>query len=213
VPDRVRRTVADSVLLEFGGNFGGLGRPDPLEDLQCLPQGRFCLGGMPGGQRAPAQVGQRVRLGPGAGDGAGLFQGLLVALLSLREVTAGPVQRPSLVERLGLATAVADVVEDAQGLVQHLGGGRGDPVATREICMPLSAPCQAYVGRRPPHYAEHSSKPCRVDRRSRRPSRSLRPVRDTTPPQLSASEDAFTQTHWLSAAASPQWSMQAGRVH
>jgi hypothetical protein len=44
--------------------------------------------------------------------------------LSLREVAAGPVQRPFLVERLGLTGPVAEVAEDAQGLVQQLGGGR-----------------------------------------------------------------------------------------
>ena len=55
---------------------------------------------------------------PGAGDSAGQFQGLLVTPLSLREVTADPVQRPSLVERLGLTTPVAEVAVDAQGLLR-----------------------------------------------------------------------------------------------
>ena len=55
---------------------------------------------MAGGQGAAAQAGQCVRLVPGAGDGAGQVQGLLVAPLSLREVTDDPVQRPFVVERL-----------------------------------------------------------------------------------------------------------------
>ena len=61
---------------------------------------------------------------PGAADSAGQFQGLLVTLISLRQVTADPVQRPRLVERLGLTTPVADVAGDAQGLLQCLGRGR-----------------------------------------------------------------------------------------
>ena len=68
---------------------------------------------MAGGDGAAAQAGQRVRLVPGAGDGAGQVQGLLVRPLSLREVTVDPVQRPSLVERLGLTSPVAEVAEDA----------------------------------------------------------------------------------------------------
>ena len=63
-------------------------------------------------------------LGPRAGDSAGLFQGVLMAPLSLREVTADPVQRPFLVEHLKLTDLVAKVTVDAQGLVQGLGGGR-----------------------------------------------------------------------------------------
>ena len=43
-----------------------------------------------------------------------------VTPLGLREVTAGPVQRPSLVERLGLATAVVDVAVDLHSLFQHV---------------------------------------------------------------------------------------------
>jgi hypothetical protein len=78
---------------------------------------------------AAAQAGQRVRLVPGAGDGAGQVQGTLVRPLSLREVTADPVQCPSLVERLGLASPVAEVAEDAQRLLQGLGRGR---VITRQ---------------------------------------------------------------------------------
>ena len=114
--------LSDSV--EFGGNAGGLGRADPLEYLQGLPQEGLGLRGVAGGQGAAAQAGQCVSLGQGVSDGAGQFQGLLVASLSLREVTAAPVQRPFLVERFGLTGPVAEVAEDAQGLVQRLGGGR-----------------------------------------------------------------------------------------
>ena len=110
--------------VEFGGNAGGLGRADPLEYLQGLPQEDLGLRGVAGGQGAAAQAGQCVRLGPGAGDGAGLFQGLLVALLRLREVAADPMQRPFLVEHLKLTDLVTEVTVDAQGLVQGLGGGR-----------------------------------------------------------------------------------------
>ena len=76
------------------GDVAGLGCADPLEDLQRLPQEDLGLGGVADGQGAAAQAGQCVRLVPGAGDGAGQFQGLLVAPLSLREFTADPVQRP-----------------------------------------------------------------------------------------------------------------------
>jgi hypothetical protein len=34
---------------EFGGDLGGLGRPDPLKDLQRLPEHVFCPGGVAGG--------------------------------------------------------------------------------------------------------------------------------------------------------------------
>jgi hypothetical protein len=64
---------------EFGGNLGGLGRPDLLEDLQRLPQHVSCPGGVVGGQSAPAQAGQRMSLIPGAAGLAGEVQGLLVA--------------------------------------------------------------------------------------------------------------------------------------
>jgi hypothetical protein len=47
-----------------------------------------------------------------------------VAPLSLREVTADPVQRPSLVKRLGLTTRVVEVTVDAQRLVLSLGGSQ-----------------------------------------------------------------------------------------
>jgi hypothetical protein len=68
--------------VEFGGDTGGLDRADPLENLQGLPQEDLGLRGVARGQGAAAQAGQCVSLGPGAGDGAGLFQGLLVAPLS-----------------------------------------------------------------------------------------------------------------------------------
>jgi hypothetical protein len=103
--------------LEFGGNVGGLAGPDPLEDLQCLPQQDLGLRGVADGHGASAQAGQCVSLVPGGGDGAGQFQGPLVAHLSLRGFTADPVQRPSLVERLGLTTPAAQVAVDAQGLL------------------------------------------------------------------------------------------------
>ena len=67
--------------MEFGGNAArGLGRADPLEDSQRIPQHLCCLFGVAGGQGAAAQAGQRASLGSGDGEGAGLFQGLLVAL-------------------------------------------------------------------------------------------------------------------------------------
>jgi hypothetical protein len=99
---------------------GSLGRADLLEDLQRLLQPACCLTGVAGGQSAPAQAGERVSLVPEAGDSAGQLQGLPVAPFSLREFAADPVQRPSLVERLGLAAPVAEIPVDAQGLLQHL---------------------------------------------------------------------------------------------
>lgn len=74
---RARSRAGES--LEFGGDVGGLGRPDPLEDLQRLAQQVFGLGGVAGGQGAPAQAGQGVRLIPGAADLPGQVQRLLVA--------------------------------------------------------------------------------------------------------------------------------------
>jgi hypothetical protein len=114
--------IGESV--EVGGDVGGLGRADLLEDLQCLPHHACCLTGVAGGQSAPAQAGERVSLVPRAGDSSSQLQGLPVAPFSLREFAADPVQRPSLVERLGLAAPVADVAVDAQGLLQGLGRGR-----------------------------------------------------------------------------------------
>ena len=81
-------------------------------------------GGAAGGDGAAAQAGQRVSLVQGAADRAGQFQGLPVTPLGLREVTAHPVQRPCLVERLGLTAPVAEVAVDAQGLLQSLGRAR-----------------------------------------------------------------------------------------
>lgn len=40
--------------VEFAGQVGGLGHPDPLEDLQSLLQLVFCLCAAVGGKRAPA---------------------------------------------------------------------------------------------------------------------------------------------------------------
>ena len=65
--------------VQFDGKLSGFGGADPLEDLQRLAQPGFCLGGAAGGQGAPAQAGQCVRLVPGAADLAGQVQGLLVA--------------------------------------------------------------------------------------------------------------------------------------
>jgi hypothetical protein len=92
---------------EFGGDLGGLRRPDALEYLQCLPQEYLGLRGVAGGHGAAAQAGQRVSLVPRFAGLAGQVQGLLVTPVSLREVTADPVQRPSLVERRDLSTPVA----------------------------------------------------------------------------------------------------------
>ena len=77
--------------VQLGEQVRDLGRSDPLEDLQRLPQEFLRLRGVAGGQGAAAQASQRVRLVPGAGDCAGQVQGLLVTLLSLRDVTAEPV--------------------------------------------------------------------------------------------------------------------------
>ena len=57
---------------------------------------------------------------PGAGDGQ--FQRLLVAFPGLGEFTAGPVQRPALIERLSLTAPVADVAVGGQGLLQVASG-------------------------------------------------------------------------------------------
>jgi hypothetical protein len=100
---------------QFAGDVAGLGRADPLEDLQGLLQEGLGLLVVAVGQGAAAQAAQRVRLDPGASKSAGQVQGLPVAPLGLREGTVGPVQRPPLVQRLGLAIAEAEVAEDAQG--------------------------------------------------------------------------------------------------
>jgi hypothetical protein len=119
---------------QFAGDVAGLGRPDPLKDLQRASQRFLSLGGLARGQGTPPKAGQRVRLVPVAGDGAGQVQGLLVASLCLREFTCGPVQCPPLIERHGLATWVAGATVDAQGLVQGLGCGR--VVTHRPPCLP-----------------------------------------------------------------------------
>src|SRR5271165_5402422 len=116
--------------VEFGEQVRGLGCADPLEYLQCLPQEGPGLRGVAGGHGAAAQAGQRVGFVTGAGDRASQFQGLLVTPLGLREVPADPVQRSSFIQRSGLATPVAEVPVDAQGLLQHLGCSR---VITRQL--------------------------------------------------------------------------------
>jgi hypothetical protein len=42
--------------VQFGGDLGGLGPADALEDLQCLPQMTPCVGGAAGGLGAAAQA-------------------------------------------------------------------------------------------------------------------------------------------------------------
>ena len=74
--------------VQFGGYAGGVGRADPLQDRQRLPQPVFGVGGAAGGLGAPAQAGQRVRLLQRDAELAGQVQGLLVARPSLVEVTA-----------------------------------------------------------------------------------------------------------------------------
>jgi len=64
---------------QFAGKVGGFGRPDPLEDFQCLLELVGCLGGVAGGKSAAAQASQRVGLIPEAADLAGQAQRLLVA--------------------------------------------------------------------------------------------------------------------------------------
>jgi hypothetical protein len=59
-----------------------------------------------------------MRLVPGAADLAGQVQGLPVARAGLAEVTAGPAQRPGLVEGLGLTAPAAEAAVDAQRLLQ-----------------------------------------------------------------------------------------------
>jgi hypothetical protein len=59
--------------VEFGGHVSGLGRTDPLEDFQRLPQPVLCFGGAADGLCA-AQAGQCVSLVPGGADSAGQFQ-------------------------------------------------------------------------------------------------------------------------------------------
>jgi hypothetical protein len=58
-----------------------------------------------------------------AGYGARQVKGFLVVPLSLREVTADPVQRPCLVESLGLGRPDADGAEDVQRLFERLSRG------------------------------------------------------------------------------------------
>jgi hypothetical protein len=125
-----RRRSRTGKSLKLGGNLGGLGGPDPLEDLQRLPQVVLGLSGIADRKGAPAQARQCVSLIPRAADAAGQFEGLLVAPFSLSELTADPVQCPSLVERLGLATPVTEVTINIQGLLQGLSRGQ---VITRRL--------------------------------------------------------------------------------
>jgi DNA-binding transcriptional ArsR family regulator len=64
--------------VQFGGQVLGLGRADPLEDLQGLPQQALGPGGLAGGQGAAAQAGQCDRLVPGGAD----FTGQIARLAS-----------------------------------------------------------------------------------------------------------------------------------
>src|SRR5580704_10109691 len=69
---QVRRALSwPDEAVEFGGDVGGLGCADPLEDIPRLPQ---VLGGVAGaaeGQGAAAQAGQRAGFVAEAGDLAG----------------------------------------------------------------------------------------------------------------------------------------------
>ena len=56
---------------QLGGNLGGLGRADPLEDLPRLTQRGDRVGGTAAGQGAAAQPSQCVSFVMGAGDLAG----------------------------------------------------------------------------------------------------------------------------------------------
>ena len=76
--------------VEFGGNAGGLGCTDPLEDLPRLPQACLRVGGVAGGQGAAAQAGQRMGLIPGTADLAGQVQGLPVTGPGPVESRRGP---------------------------------------------------------------------------------------------------------------------------
>jgi hypothetical protein len=61
-----------------------------------------------------------VGLVPGADDGVSQFHAPLMARFSLCQVTADPVQRAYLIERLGLTSPVADVAVDVQCLLKDL---------------------------------------------------------------------------------------------
>jgi hypothetical protein len=110
--------------VQFGGYVGGFGRADPLEDRQCLPQLVFGLGGAAGGRGAPAQAGQRVRFLQRDAELAGQVQGLLVACPGLAEVTAGPAQRPGLVQSRDFSVRAGDLTGDVQRLLQVPGRAR-----------------------------------------------------------------------------------------
>src|SRR5450755_1620065 len=113
--------------VQLGRDAGRLSRADPPEDLFCLPQARLGISGAAGGQGAAAQAGQRLGLIPGAIDHAGQVPCLPVTGRCLVEVTAEPVQRPRLIERLSLTAPVAEVTVDAQGRLQGLGCARVVP--------------------------------------------------------------------------------------
>ena len=59
---------------------------------------------------------------PGDADLAGQVKRLLMVERGLAEFAPNPVERPRLVERLGLGTAIADLPVDAQGLFQVASG-------------------------------------------------------------------------------------------
>lgn len=128
----------------------GLGCADPLECLQRLPQENLGLCGVVGGPGAAAQAGRCVCLVPGAGDSAGQFQGLVATPLSLRELTANPVQRPFLVKRLGLATPVAEVAVDIRPDTApgDNGGARRTPGPILRQLFQISGSCRCFVDRR-----------------------------------------------------------------
>jgi hypothetical protein len=110
--------------VELGEYGGGVSCAYSLEYLVCLPQQCPGLLGLAGGDGAAGQACQRAGLVPGEREGAGQFQGLLVALPGAGEFTAGPVQRPDFIERLGLAAAIAEVAVQGQGLLQAAGRAR-----------------------------------------------------------------------------------------
>jgi hypothetical protein len=64
---------------QLGGQLRCLGRADPLEDLQRLPQQGLALYGVAADQGTAAQAGQCVRLVPGACGIAGGVQGVGLA--------------------------------------------------------------------------------------------------------------------------------------
>src|SRR5580700_8761640 len=104
---------------ELSVHGGGLGGADAGEHVAGLAEQGRGLRGVPGCPGAAGDARQAVGLVPGAGYGAGQVQGSLVTPPRVRKFPADLVQRPALVERLGLATPVAQVTVDAQGLIQR----------------------------------------------------------------------------------------------